>query len=334
MVMELGNIYSYLDLIIQLLVYPGLFFIVFMVIFTQWIHRKVTGRIQYRRGPSYTGPFGFLQPLADFLKLLMKEDVVSKYSLKLLPVIAASLGVGALVTLLLFTPVAYKPIYGFMDVIIFFYLSVWSALAILFIGIGTPNPYTSLGVGRYMALLSVSEPIFIASFLAPVIIASKYYNGSYSIYLTAINSHMLWTTSVLTTLVMLFSAIAGFIAMMGVLEIKPFDFPEAEGEIYWGVFTEYGGPRLALAFFVLFTERIVIPLLYVLLFLGGSWPIDITTNYVGGVIVILIKFLIVFIILSVIDNVMPRYRPDHGIRALVKYGLTFAVIALVTALFI
>lgn len=325
---------SIASLILELLFFPGLFFTIFMVIFTQWIYRKIAGRIQYRRGPCYTGFIGFLQPLADFLKLLMKEDVVTKYSLRILPVLTASLGVGALVTLLLFTPLAYEPLYGFMDVIVFFYIAIWASLAMIFIGLSTPNPYTSIGVGRYMALLASSEPAFIASFLVPVIIASKHYGAGYSIYLTAINSYNLWSTSTAGFITMLLAAIAGFIAMMGVLEIKPFDFPEAEGEIYWGLFTEYGGPRLALGFFLVFLERIVVPIIYVLLFLGGSWPINIAENYIGGLLAILLKYLLVFIVLSVIDNVMPRLRPDQGVRVLLKYSFTPAVIALIAALLV
>ena len=321
-----------IDLIVQSLIFPGLFFIVFMVIFTQWVYRKITARIQYRRGPCYTGPLGFLQPLADFMKLLMKEDVVTKYSVKYLSIILASLGIGSLVAILLLTPLSPKPFHGDYDIIILFYLGLWSSLAILFIGLSTPNPYTSLGVGRYMALLVSSEPSYIASFIVPVIIASRLYNANYSFYRTSIISYKLWITDPFSSISMLLAAIAGFIALMGVLEIRPFDFPEAEGEIYWGIFTEYGGPRLALAFFILFTERIVLPMIYVMLFLGGPWPIDITVNYWLGLMAILIKFLILFVLLSVIDNVMPRLRPDQGVRILWKYALPLSTSALIVSL--
>lgn len=326
---DLGNY------ILQSLLYPGLLFIIIMIIFTQWIYRKVTGRVQYRRGPTYVGPFGLLQPFADFMKLLLKEDVVSRYSAKIAPVIVAALGVGAITALTLMTPLAYDPVYAPFDIIVFFYLALWTSLSIMFLGLATPNPYTSLGVGRYMALLVSAEPAYVSSFLVPVIIASKIYPSiEYSLYGSSLISYQLWTSNVFSFIAMLIAAIAGFLAMMGILEIKPFDFPEAEGEIYWGVFTEYGGPRLALAFFILFAERIVIPIIYVLLFLGGSWPIDISTNYLGGLLVIFAKFIVVFILLSVIDNVMPRFTPAQGVRFLWKYPLTLAIAALIIALLI
>lgn len=322
-----------IDWFIQLLLYPGLVFMVAMIILTQWFARKVSARIQYRRGPCYTGPLGILQPFADFMKLLMKEDVVSRYSLRLAPVLIASLGVGALAAVMMMTPLAYAPFYGDIDVIVLFYLLLWSSLAILFLGISTPNPYTSLGVGRYLALLASSEPVYIASFLVPVIIASRRYGAGYSFYRTSLVAHKLWTGSIGDALAMFLALAAGFVAMMAVLEIKPFDFPEAEGEIYWGVFTEYGGPRLALAFFNLFLERIVIPIVFVLLFLGGTAPYSPADNYALAVITVLVKYLVVFFILTVIDNMMPRYRPDQAVRKLWKYTLPLAFLALIAAVY-
>jgi NADH-quinone oxidoreductase subunit H len=326
------SIMNIIDYIAEALLYPGLLFIIVMIIITNWIYRKTAGRVQYRRGPTYVGPLGLLQPFADFIKLFIKEDVVSRFSARIAPVIIASLGVGAITALTLLTPLAYIPIYSNYDIIVFFYLALWSSFSIMLLGLATPNPYTSLGVGRYMALLASAEPAYVASFLVPVIIASKI-NGvpGYSLYVSSILSYKLWGLDIFSFIAMCIAALAGFLAMMAVLEIKPFDFPEAEGEIYWGIFTEYGGPRLALAFFILFSERIVLPFIYVFLFLGGSWPIDITSNYVGGLIIVFAKFFLVFLLLSVIDNVMPRYRPDQAVSFLWKYPLVLATAALIIA---
>jgi len=57
-----------LDLIVQALLYPGLLFTIVFIIFTQWYARKLSARIQYRRGPIHAGPAGFLQPLADLIE--------------------------------------------------------------------------------------------------------------------------------------------------------------------------------------------------------------------------------------------------------------------------
>jgi len=86
-----------IKLLFEALIYPGLLTMVILVIVTQWYLRKLAGRIQYRRGPTYTGPAGFLQPLADFLKLLSKEDIVNKYGLKYSPLVLIVLAIGVLI---------------------------------------------------------------------------------------------------------------------------------------------------------------------------------------------------------------------------------------------
>ena len=320
------------DILLQLLVFPGLLFMIAMVIFTQWYWRKASARMAFRRGPTRTGPVGLLQPLADFFKLLMKEDATSRIASKYIPVIAASLGVGSLIAVLLLTPLSYAPLYAPYDSIILFYFLVWTSLSIALAALGTPNPYTNIGIGRYLALLVSAEPVLIASFLVPIIVASKAFGAQYSFYLTSLVSINLWTVSPAATIAMILAFIAGFIGLMGVLMIKPFDFPEAETEIYWGIFTEYGGPRLAMLFFVHFMEKIVFPILFVLLFLGGAAPVSIVENYWLGIIVILVKYFIVFTVLCLIDTMMPRYRPDQGVKFLWKYGLTLAALALISVI--
>lgn len=315
--------------LLQLFVYPGLMFLIIMIILTQWYWRKASARMSYRRGPSRTGPIGILQPLADFFKLLMKEDVVTRVSSRHIPVIAASLGLGALVATLLLTPLAIEPIYAPFDSIVVFYFLVWSSLAIALAVLGTPNPYTNIGVGRYLALIVSAEPAFLSSLLVPIIIASKAFNAQYSFYLTTLYSVEVWSVNYASTIAMILALISGFIGLMGVLMIKPFDFPEAESEIYWGIFTEYGGPRLALLFFIHFAEKIVLPIIYVLLFLGGPAPLSFTENYWLATLIIFVKYITIFTILCVVDTMMPRYRPDQAIRFLWKYGLTLAILALI-----
>jgi NADH-quinone oxidoreductase subunit H len=76
--------------LVYLLVYPGLLFLFFYSTFCEWFDRKVYARLQNRMGPTHTGRFGLLQPIADFVKLLAKEDIVpeaaDKRLFSLLPV--------------------------------------------------------------------------------------------------------------------------------------------------------------------------------------------------------------------------------------------------------
>jgi len=317
--------------IIQALVYPGLLFTIAFIIFTQWLARKITARIQFRRGPVYAGTVGFLQPLADLLKLVMKKDLVNKYSLRSSPLIVISLTIGALIALFTVTPIAIKPLYADYDIVVVLYLLLLIPFGLAYLAMSHPNPYTSIGVARYIALLFSSEPAYALTVLVPVIIASRSYGSEYSLYLTSIVSYQLWGISPVKTIAMLTAAVAGFLGLMSILMVKPFDTPEAESEIYWGMFTELGGPRLALGFFAKFAERLVYPLIYSLLFLGGAWPFD-NSNWLLAMLVILGKTVLVFTILTVIDASLPRYKPEQAVRYLWKYLYPLAILSLILSL--
>lgn len=319
-----------LDLIVQALLYPGLLFTIVFIIFTQWYARKLSARIQYRRGPIHAGPAGFLQPLADLLKLVAKRDIVNKYSLNVSPVIVISLAIGFLILVQLALPVAYKPLYARYDSLAILYFMLIAPFAIAYLAAAHPNPYTSIGVARFLAQLVVAEPLFAITVITPLIIGARL-GGEYSIYLTSILSPKIWSSGLTSFIAMLLSAIAGFIALLAVLMVKPFDTPEAESEIYWGVFTEVGGSRLALGFFLKFAERIVFPMLYACLFLGCTWPVE-PSNWLLSTIVVYLKTLLVFTVLTIIDNVMPRYKPEQVVVFLLKYGYPPALLGLLLAL--
>lgn len=318
-------------IIFQAFIYPGFITMILLVILTQWYTRKITGRIQFRRGPTRTGPGGVLQPLADFIKLLSKEDVVNKYGLRTSPLAIIVLAIGSLISLSLITPLAITPFYAPYDFIIIAYIMLLAPLALAYLALSTPNPYSSIASGRYLALLISADPAYIATHLVPVILATKYYDAFFSTYLTSTVSHLLWITSLTSFIAMSISTIAGFLSLMAVLLVKPFDFPEAETELYWGLFTELGGPRLAMGFFLKFLEKIMLPLIYVMLFLGGVWPAE-PSNWFLSAIVVLVKYMAVLTLITVIDNSMPRYRPDQGVRFLWKYCYTLTLLSLALAI--
>ncbi|WP_440059086.1 complex I subunit 1 family protein [Thermogladius sp. 4427co] len=313
--------------LVDLLVYPGLLFMIVLIIITQWMYRKVTARIQYRRGPIHAGPFGILQPLADLIKLLSKEDVINEYGLDKGPILIISLAIGGLIAIVTVTPVAIHPITSPYDSIVIIYLLALIPFSLAFLTLSSPNPYTNIGIARYLALLISAEPPLVMSLLAPIVLASKYYNAGFSVYYTSIESWRLWFYN---PVAMFLAAVAAFISMLGVMMVKPFDSPEAEAEIYWGLYTELGGPRLALGMFAKFAERIVYPLVYTLIFLGFSWPIT-TGGYITSTIVVFAKFLIVFLAITIIDASMPRFRPDQLVSFFVKYMYPISILSLVIA---
>ncbi|MEO3993209.1 MAG: complex I subunit 1 family protein [Desulfurococcaceae archaeon TW002] len=322
---------EFLHLILQALVYPGLLFTILFIIFTQWVNRKLTARLQFRRGPIHAGPAGLLQPLADLLKLVAKKDLINKYSMKLSPVIFVSLAIGFIIVVQLALPVAYAPISAPYDLIVLLYFMLIAPLAIAYLAVSHPNPYTTIGAARYLALLIVSEPVFAITLLVPFFLTSRLNIPAFSMYWTILHSSMAWTIDPLGALSMALATIAAFISMLAVLFVKPFDAPEAESEIYWGVFTEVGGPRLALGFFLKFAERVVYPLIFAGLFLGGTWPF-MNAGWALQVLVMYFKALIVFVVVTIIDAVLPRYRPDQAVAFILKYVYPIAIIALALTL--
>ena len=71
-----------LNFVLQLLIFPGFLFIICLAFFSEWVLRKFVARIQNRMGPTYTGYGGVLQPFADFIKLLGKEDIIPAFAEK------------------------------------------------------------------------------------------------------------------------------------------------------------------------------------------------------------------------------------------------------------
>ena len=323
-----GAIVNIANVVIESLIYPGLLTIIALIITTQWFSRKLAGRIQYRRGPTYTGPAGFLQPMADLLKLISKEDFINKYGLKLSPLAVIFLAIGALTSVTLATPLAYQPLFAPYDFIVIAYVILLSPFALAYLALSQPNPYSGLAAGRYLALLFSAEPAFTAAMLTPVILAGRHSGALFSTYLTSTVSYGLWSLNPASFIAMALGSLAAFIGLMAILMIRPFDFPEAESELYWGLFTELGGPRLAFAFFTKFVEDIVMPVLYVMFFLGGPWPVD-PGNWWLSAIVVLLKYFVVLAVLRWVENSMPRFRPDQGIRFLWKYLYPMSFLALI-----
>ena len=184
---------SILAIIVNSLLVPGIVFIIIATWFTQWFYRKLYARMQNRIGPRFIGPRGLLQPLADFFKLLFKEDIVTVVSREKEPILVLSLAIGALVALLSMLPMTPYPLYAENDIILAIYLSFWPPAVLVLLGFMAPNPYTAIGTSRYMSLIIVCEPIWLVSILVPVVLATRSgVTPAYSIFATSLNSFKLW----------------------------------------------------------------------------------------------------------------------------------------------
>ncbi len=322
------NLIDILMLLTSLLVFPGLVFTSALSLFTEWFIRKLTARIQNRMGPSYTGPFGILQPFVDFFKLInVKELKLQRYSSTMLAELGLLIAIGALVSSLLLLPISIIRIQASYDVIVLIYLIiVWTLIGLIIATLSYPNPFTIAGLSRMLALATFIEPAWVAALLVPFIATSKLYNCSYSVLCTSRYTINVLGINPLYIIPYILGVIAILIASQAKLMYKPFDIPEAEQELISGHMTEFSGPVLALYNLVHDIETTVIALIIVYIYLGGPYPYPHLS--IPGVLLLLIKYFIIVAIITIIRSVFGRFRIDDAIRSIIKYSLIISIIAL------
>ena len=160
----------------KILVFPGAFFMFTLALFGEWFDRKVHGRLQHRVGPLYTGWHGILQPLADFIKLLAKEDVVDRAddvkSLTATPIVAFTLAL----TMVMFLPV-YKGtgIISFEgDLIFVIFLATMYTVTVILTGWFTTSRFGEIGTVRSGLQLVAFEVPLALSAITPAFVVASY----------------------------------------------------------------------------------------------------------------------------------------------------------------
>jgi len=315
-----------LQLLFATLIFPGFVFLVVLSFLTQYLIRKLSARMQRRMGPKYAGPVGILQPVYDFLKLLRaKELLKTRYSMVRAAEISLLLGSSSLIASTLLLPLNIYSIGSPYDFLIFFYMaSIWPILMIIFASLSMPGPYTSVGVSRLLSILTVSEPAFFTGLLVPVALASSNTKAPLMISIASARVYELWVNP-LTLPIMILVTISLIVAFQSKLMLPPFNVPEAEQEIIAGHETEFSGPLLALAILLHDMDTVVSALAIVYLVLGGPAPFS--HSSIEGVLLLTLKYLLVIAVATYVKNVFGRYRIDQALVALLKYGLTPAIVA-------
>ncbi|MCX8204706.1 MAG: NADH-quinone oxidoreductase subunit H [Candidatus Nezhaarchaeota archaeon] len=324
-------------LLFEAFIYPGLLFTLVAALVTQWYVRKLYARMQNRVGPLYTGPSGFLQPFADFIKLMCKEDVAVRGSSDKLAAGVLVIAIGALVSLLLMTPLthpvralfnSFAVIKAEFDVMLALYLLVWPTVALALIGFMSPNPFSILGGSRLFSIAIAYEVSFALSLLTPVVMASALRSPAFSVYASSLSSWVLWTSPP-TAFVMAASLSTALISLQCKLLEKPFDIPEAETEVVAGPFTEYSGPKLALITLLHDVELLAGSTLIAFVFLGGPQPF--TYSWWSGLLTFLAKYLAVVATLTLIKAAVARFRVDQALLFFWRYVLPLSLASLVSA---
>jgi NADH-quinone oxidoreductase subunit H len=274
-----------------------------LVITAVWAERRVIAKMQDRIGPNRVGPLGLLQPIADVLKLLSKEDIVPARADKVLFAISPILVVGASFMVWVTIPWAPGLAPTDLNVGVLFIIAMGGlpVIGVIMAGWASYNKYALLGGMRAAAQLISYEIPGVLGALVPVMLA-----GSMSLQDIVRAQENLWYIFYfpIGPLAFLMFIIAG----VAETNRTPFDLVEAESELAAGFHTEYSGMRFALFFLAEYANVFAISAVGTTLFFGG-WagpPIPIPT-FIWFIIKVYI-FLFIFIW---IRGTLPRFRYDQ-----------------------
>jgi len=252
--------------------------------------RKILGYIQVRLGPNRVGPWGILQPIADIMKLLTKEDIIPNRAIKWAFILAPCLVVAP--AFMIFSVIPFGPSAEQTGGALNFFITDINVALLLVVGFATLGVYgiilggwssnskfSLLGGLRSAAQMISYEVPQGFSLVVPLLIAGTM--SLTGIVQAQYDQHRWFIFGPQTDSIplMVFGAIFGIIAFFlyfvaGVAESNrnPFDLPEAESELVAGFHTEYSGMRFALFFLGEYANMIVISAVAVTLFLGGWLP--------------------------------------------------------------
>ena len=312
-------------LIFRILVFPGFTFILFLSLFCEWIDCKIEARFQNRVGPMVAGPGGILQPLADFIKLLTKEDIEPRDAKKLVFRFAPLAAFSIMVFAMCFLPIDGASIlsYGSAiaqsgfngDLIIVLVFATIANFLLFLAGWASANPYGTISSARVLTqFLGYDIPLYLIA-LTPAFIA-----GSLSIGIIASFPYIILAP---------WAFVLFMITMQAELEKGPFDVPHSESELVGGLETEYTGAKLAFLHLTRNVQVIFGSALVVTLFLGGpSGPVFFGLDWLFYTLWFVLKLVIVVAISSYIANVFARLRIDQVLTGNWKILLPAALLSL------
>ena len=293
-----------------------------------WIERKIAGHIQVRPGPMRVGFHGILQPVADGLKLFLKEDIIPDGADKLLFKMAPFLSLVPYIAIFVAIPVTDSIYLSDMNIGILYILAVGglSIYGIIIAGWASNSKYALLGGMRASAQM-ISYEVAMGFAVIGVIMMAQSLNMQ-DIVLSQSKDMLHWN-------IMPHRQLIGFFIFMvaGFAEANriPFDLPEGEGDLGCGYHTEYSGMRFAIFALAEYVAMFSIAALATVLFLGGwSAPFPFL-NFIPGVVWFVLKVLFFVYLFMWFRFSWPRYRYDQlmdlGWKFLIPLGVANVLVS-------
>lgn len=310
-----------------------------------WMERKIAGRIQDRLGPTRVGgKFGWLQTLADGVKLIAKEDLVPKDADEMLFRAAPYVSFAASFTGYLALPFADGWVGQYMNVGVFFIIAIvgLEVFGVILAGYASGSKWSLFGGMREAAQvvsyevpmgLCVVIPVMICGTMNPITIA----NMQAGLFTNWLVFHDPFTFAVFWVY---------FTCATASVNRAPFDLAEAESELVAGFHTEYSGLRWSFFFMAEYGSMFLVSGLAVILFFGGwhgplpifsdallpaavdSWPL-LMASKVAGLIVFISKTVVGVTVMMWVRWTLPRLRIDQVITTCLKYCVPLAAICFI-----
>ncbi len=279
-----------------------------------YIERRGMARMQSRLGPNRTGPLGVFQPVADAVKVLLKEDIIPTNADKLVHWLAPVIAFTPVMMIFAVVPFGDGALLADLNIGILYIVAISSisTVGIFMAGWGSNNKYSLLGAMRNVAAVVSYEIPLVLSIIGVVLIA-----GSLSL------NQIVMAQDIPFILLQPLGFLLFFIAGCAEINRSPFDLMEADSELVAGFHTEYSGMKFALFYLVEYAEALAVSAIITTLFLGG-WRGPLLPPWLW----FLIKVVVVFFVMVWTRTTFPRVRIDQLMALAWKFLLPLALINL------